>query len=92
MGFLRGEVLQPNSMKQQQFRKGTDNSLWGYHQHPNAAPSMHLINLIEEELRAYRETGRAIHLVHAARALEEAQKIILRANASCDAFKPARRH
>jgi hypothetical protein len=53
---------------------------------------MHLINLIEEELRAYRETGRAIHLVHAARALDEAQKIILRANASCDAFKPARRH
>jgi hypothetical protein len=25
---------------------------------------MHLINLIEEELRAYRETGRAIHLAH----------------------------
>jgi len=37
---------------------------------------MHLIDLIEEELRAYRETGRAIHLAHAARALDEAREMI----------------
>jgi hypothetical protein len=37
---------------------------------------MHLIDLIEKELRAYRETGRAIHLAHAARALDEAREII----------------
>ena len=38
--------------------------------------SMHLIDLIEKELQAYRETGRAIHLAHAARALDEARAII----------------
>ena len=37
---------------------------------------MHLIDLIEEELQAYRETGRAIHLAHAARALEEARAMV----------------
>jgi hypothetical protein len=37
---------------------------------------MHLIDLIEKELQAYRETGRAIHLAHAARALDEARAVI----------------
>jgi len=37
---------------------------------------MHLIDLIEEELQAYRETGRAIHLAHAARALDEAMAVV----------------
>ena len=37
---------------------------------------MHLINLIEEELQAYRETGRAIHLAHAARALNEVRAMV----------------
>jgi hypothetical protein len=36
---------------------------------------MHLIELIESELQAYRKTGRAIHLAHAARALDEAQAL-----------------
>jgi hypothetical protein len=31
---------------------------------------MDLLDLIEHELRAYRETGRVIHLAHAARALD----------------------
>jgi len=38
--------------------------------------SMHLINLIEKELQIFRETGRAIHLAHAARALDEAREMI----------------
>jgi len=37
---------------------------------------MDLINLIEKELRAYRETRRAIHLAHAARALDEARAMV----------------
>jgi hypothetical protein len=37
---------------------------------------MHLIDLIEEELQAYRKTGRAIHLAHAARALNEARAMV----------------
>ena len=37
---------------------------------------MHLIDLIEKELQAYRETGRAIHLAHAARALDEARAMV----------------
>jgi len=37
---------------------------------------MHLIDLIEKELQTFRETGRAIHLAHAARALDEAREII----------------
>ena len=32
---------------------------------------MHLLDLIEQELRAYRESGRAIHLARIARALDE---------------------
>lgn len=42
---------------------------------------MHLIDLIEKELRAYRETGRAIHLAHAARALDEARATVQQASA-----------
>ena len=71
MLFLR-KAFEPNSKKQQQFRVGTDNSLWGYQPQPNAARAMHLIDLIEKELQIFRETGRAIHLAHAARALDEA--------------------
>jgi len=37
---------------------------------------MHLIDLIEKELQAFLETRRAIHLAHAARALDEAQATI----------------
>ena len=37
---------------------------------------MHLIDFIEKELQTFRETGRAIHLAHAARALDEARGII----------------
>ena len=37
---------------------------------------MHLIDLIEKELQAYRQTGRAIHLAHAARALDEARSMV----------------
>jgi len=50
---------------------------------------MNLIDLIEEELQAYRETGRAIHLAHALRALDEMRKTIQRTQ--LDGFKPARR-
>lgn len=32
---------------------------------------MHLLDLIERELRAYRKSRRTIHLAHAARALDE---------------------
>jgi hypothetical protein len=39
---------------------------------------MHLLDLIEHELRAYRKTGRAVHLAHAARALDEAREQIAR--------------
>ena len=38
--------------------------------------SMHLIDLIEKELQTFRETGRAIHLAHAARALDEAMAVV----------------
>jgi hypothetical protein len=69
-------LLQPNSKKQQRFRLGTDNSL-GY-QPQTTRTSMHLIDLIEEELQAYRETGPAIHLAHAARGLREMRKTIQR--------------
>jgi hypothetical protein len=68
-------LLQPNSKKQQRFRLGTDNSLWGY-QPQTTRHVMHLIDLIEKELRAYRETGRSIHLAHAARALDEAMAVV----------------
>ena len=37
---------------------------------------MHLIDLIEKELRTFRETGRAIHLAHAARALDQARALV----------------
>ena len=37
---------------------------------------MHLIDIIEKQLQAFRETGRAIHLAHAARALSEARDLI----------------
>ena len=37
---------------------------------------MNLIDLVEKELQAYRETGRAIHLAHAARALSEMRNLI----------------
>lgn len=50
---------------------------------------MHLIDLIEKELQAYRETGRAIHLAHAARALDEARQGISTQTATGDAFKAA---
>jgi cell division protein ZapA (FtsZ GTPase activity inhibitor) len=39
---------------------------------------MHLLDLIEQELRAYRETGQAMHLAHAARALDQARMHVLR--------------
>jgi hypothetical protein len=43
---------------------------------------MHLIDLIEKELQAYRQTGRAIHLAHAARALDEARVIAIQKTGS----------
>jgi hypothetical protein len=39
---------------------------------------MDFLELIEHELRAYRETGRAVHLAHVARALEEARSQLIR--------------
>ena len=33
-----------------------------------------LIELIEEQLEAYRQSGRALHLAHAARALQDIRK------------------
>jgi len=77
MLFLRGGLLlQPNSKKQQRFRLGTDNSLWGYQPQLNAARPCTSSDLIEKELQAYRQTGRAIHLAHAARALDAAREMI----------------
>jgi hypothetical protein len=35
-------------------------------------PTSAIIEIIEQELAAYRRTGRAVHLVHAARALQDA--------------------
>jgi len=37
---------------------------------------MHFIELIERVLQAYQKTGRAIHLAHAARALDEARATV----------------
>jgi len=39
---------------------------------------MHLLDLVEHELRAFRETGRAVHLAHAARALDEVRSQLSR--------------
>ena len=44
---------------------------------------MHLIDLIEKELQTFRETRRAIHLAHTARALlDEARQLIQRGKSS----------
>jgi hypothetical protein len=39
---------------------------------------MELLDLVEAELNAFQHSGRAIHLVHAERALAETQKLVTR--------------
>lgn len=40
----------------------------------NGTSAMDMLKLVEAELAAFRKSGRAIHLAHAARALSEARE------------------
>jgi hypothetical protein len=40
---------------------------------------MHLVELMKAELEAFVQSGRSLHLAHAARALEELKRLAIRA-------------
>ena len=40
------------------------------------SPTSACLELIEQELKAFRRTGRAVHLAHVARAIQELQSAI----------------